>query len=97
MSRKQKRAEKTGAAEKKPHSSSVAYQVPSIPERSSLPEEDMITTTIRYPRYVARVMDEWLLDHPGHTKTSLLLNGLRAMGQPIRDEDLLPLRHKGRR
>ena len=42
-------------------------------------------------------MEAWLLDHPGHTKTSLLLNGLRALGQPIRDEDLLPMRHKGRR
>lgn len=66
MSRKQKKAERTVAEGERRFPSPVAYQVPSIPERSSLPEKDMITTTIRYPRYVARMMDEWLLDHPGH-------------------------------
>ena len=94
---KQKKPEQTEKADEQLSLSSTGYQVPSVPERSLLPEEDMITTTIRYPRYVARLMDMWLMDHPGHTKTSLMLNGLRAMGQPIKDKDLLPARHKGRR
>ena len=94
MGRKQT---KTDRKQGEPSSLSLNYQVPAVPERDPRPEEDLITTTIRYPRYVNRLMDVWLLDHPGHTKTSLLLNGLRALGQPIRDEDLLPMRRKGRR
>ena len=94
MGRKQTKADRKQG---EPSSPFTSYQVPTIPERDARPDVDLITTTIRYPRYVSRLMEAWLLDHPGHTKTSLLLNGLRALGQPIRDEDLLPMRHKGRR
>ena len=54
-----------------------------------------ITTTIRYPRYVISLMEDWLLRHPGHSKTSMLLNGLRCMGVAIEDEDLVPKRGHG--
>ena len=94
MGRKQTKADRKQGEMSSP---STSYQVPAVPERDARPAEDLITTTIRYPRYVNRLMEAWLLDHPGHTKTSLLLNGLRALGQPIRDEDLLPSRRRGRR
>ena len=60
-------------------------------------DEDLIITTIRYPREVGRQMDEWLSANPGHSKTSLLLNGLRALGIPIADEHLVPKRARGAR
>lgn len=66
----------------------------SLPERPARvrDEEDYITTTFRYPRYVNRMMDEYLLNHPHHSKTSLFLNAMKLMGFAVDDEDLLPRR-----
>ena len=71
----------------------------SLPERPARvrEEEDYITTTFRYPRYVNRMMDEYLLDHPHHSKTSLFLNAMKLMGFAVDEEDLLPRRGQGRR
>ena len=71
----------------------------SLPEApaQAREEEDYITTTFRYPRYVNRMMDEYLVDHPHHSKTSLFLNAMKLMGFDIDDADLLPRRGSGRR
>lgn len=72
----------------------LRHRAPPV-TRSEKEKPDAIVTTIRYPRYIARLMTQWLHDNPGHTKTSLILNGLRAMGLPVDDEDLLPQRPRG--
>ncbi len=70
--------------------------LPEAPARAR-EEEDYITTTFRYPRYVNRMMDEYLVDHPHHSKTSLFLNAMKLMGFDVDDADLLPRRGSGRR
>lgn len=74
-------------AGKVPHSVPVLDQI----------QDDLVITTIRYPRYIGRLMDEWILAYPGHTKASLILNGLVGLGLPIKAADLIPQRVRGGR
>lgn len=48
--------------------------------------------TFRIPPELEQPIDEWLADHPGHTKASMILNGLAALGLPVLDADKTPHR-----
>ncbi|KFL89912.1 hypothetical protein AmDm5_1359 [Acetobacter malorum] len=48
--------------------------------------------TFRIPPELEKPIDEWLADHPGHTKASMILNGLAALGLPVLDSDKMPHR-----
>lgn len=61
---------------------------PQIPEGAK--KVDSHKSQINFPMPVWDSVEDWLVDHPGHTLHSLLFNGLKAVGVTVADEYLTP-------
>jgi hypothetical protein len=69
--------------------------IPKIPDAQIKGDDGQyLVSTIRYPAYLDDAFRKWLDANPGHTKTSMIMNGLHAIGLEIPDELRLPQRKR---
>lgn len=55
-------------------------------------DEPAHVTTFKMPGYVARQLQQRLVDEPGETVRTLILRGLVAIGIEVDEQDLTPQR-----